>query len=90
MPLSRLCSRTKKGGPILVTDFTVTITAPGSGTDVSGSVSDAEVNPANGEIKAKIATGATNGGKFKVQVTVKGYGDRADTKAAQETEVTIA
>lgn len=80
----------KKGGPILATDFTVTITAPGSGTDVSGSVSDAEVNPANGEIKAKIATGATNGGKFKVQVTVKGYGDRADTKAAQETEVTIA
>ncbi|ADI67445.1 cell wall-binding repeat-containing protein [Mobiluncus curtisii] len=78
----------KKGGPIAAADVKVTISA-GSASDVSNKVSDVTVDLANGEIKAKIDSTATGSGKFKFQVTVKGYGDRSDTKAT-ETEVTIA
>ena len=80
----------EKGSAIEANDLKVTITSATSGTDVSGKVSDATVDVNNGEIKAKIATDATAGGKFKFQVTVKGYGNRADTKSAHEHEVTIA
>ena len=80
----------EKGSAIEANDLKVTITSATSGTDVSGKVSDAVVDITNGEIKAKIATDATAGGKFKFQVTVKGYGNRADTKSAHEHEVTIA
>ncbi|WP_181816184.1 cell wall-binding repeat-containing protein [Mobiluncus mulieris] len=60
----------------------------GSATDIKDKVTDVVFDPVTGKVNAKIATGATASGKFKVKVTVKAVeGKRLET-SSDATEVT--
>ena len=76
-----------KNDAVAASDFTVVITA-GSATDIHGDVTATRVDPTDGKIYGKIATTAAAGGKFKVEVTAKGYGNFKDTTTNPAVEVT--